>query len=64
MFTINNTLQLIDSFKYLGAIIDGKGSKAEILSRIYQTIAAIKCKINMLILLFSFAISFISCFMS
>ena len=46
--SINNTpLKVVDSFKYLGAIIiavliiDNKGSKAEILSRAVQTIAAL-----------------------
>ena len=39
---INNLpLKIVDSFKYLGAIIDDKGSKAEILARTGQTIAAL-----------------------
>ena len=33
----NEPLKVVDSFKYLGAIIDDKGSKAEILSRTGQT---------------------------
>ena len=37
----NEPLKVIDSFKYLGAIIDDKGSKAEILARNGQTIAAL-----------------------
>ena len=35
----NEPLKVVDSFKYLGAIIDDKGSKAEILARTGQTIA-------------------------
>ena len=39
---INNTpLKLVDSFKYLGAIVEDKGYKAKILSRSGQTIAAL-----------------------
>ena len=37
----NEPLKVVDSFKYLGAIIDDKGSKAEILARTGQTIAAL-----------------------
>ena len=37
----NEPLKVVDSFKYLRAIIDDKGSKAEILARTGQTIAAI-----------------------
>ena len=35
----NEPLKVVYSFKYLGAIIDDKGSKAEILARTGQTIA-------------------------
>ena len=34
----NEPLKVVDSFKYLGEIIDDKGSKAEILARNGQTI--------------------------
>ena len=34
----NKPLKVVDSFKYLGAIIDDRGSKAEILARTGQTI--------------------------
>ena len=37
----NEPLKVVDSFTYLGAIIYDKGSKAEILARTGQTIAAI-----------------------
>ena len=37
----NEPLKVVDSFKYLGAIIDDKGSKAEILARTGHTIAAL-----------------------
>ena len=37
----NKPLKVVDSFKYLGAIIDDKGSKADILARTGQTIAAL-----------------------
>ena len=37
----NEPLKVVDGFKYLGAIIDNKGSKAEILARTGQTIAAL-----------------------
>ena len=37
----NEPLKVVDSFKYLGVIIDDKGSKAEILARTGQTIAAL-----------------------
>ena len=37
----NELLKVVDSFKYLGAIIDDKGSKGEILARTGQTIAAL-----------------------
>ena len=37
----NEPLKVVDSFKYLGAIIDDKVSKAEILARTGQTIAAL-----------------------
>ena len=37
----NEPLKVVDSFKYLGAIIDEKGSKSEILARTGQTIAAL-----------------------
>ena len=40
--SINNTLlKIVESFKYLGAIIDHKGSKDEILSITGKTIAAL-----------------------
>ena len=56
--SINNTpLKVVDLFKYLGAIIDDKGSKAEILSRIaalsnlnaiwYDTSLHLKAKIQL-----------------
>ena len=38
---INKPLKVVDSFKYFRAIIDDKGSTAEILARTGQTIAAI-----------------------
>ena len=34
-------LETVTSFKYLGSVIDDEGSKAEILSRIAQTTAAL-----------------------
>ena len=37
----NEPLKVVDSFKYLGAIIDDTGSKADILARTGQTIAAL-----------------------
>ena len=37
----NEPLKIVDSFKYLGAIIDDKGSNAEILARTGQRIAAL-----------------------
>ena len=37
----NEPLKVVDSFKYFGAIIDDKGSKAEILARTGHTIAAL-----------------------
>ena len=37
----NEPLKVVDSFKYLGAIIDDKCSKADILARTGQTIAAL-----------------------
>ena len=37
----NEPLKVVDSFKYLGAIIDDKGSKAEILARSGHTIEAL-----------------------
>ena len=37
----NEPLKVVDSFKYLGAIIDDKGSNAEILARTGLTIAAL-----------------------
>ena len=37
----NDPLKVVDSFKYLGAIIDDKDSKAEILARTGQTIASL-----------------------
>ena len=37
----NELLKVVNSFKYLGAIIDDKGSKDEILARTGQTIAAL-----------------------
>ena len=37
----NDPLKVVDSFKYLGAIIDDKDSKAEILARTVQTIASL-----------------------
>ena len=37
----NEQLKVVNSFKYLGAIIDDKGSKAEILARTGHTIAAL-----------------------
>ena len=37
----NEPLKVFDSFKYLGAIIDDKGSKADILARTGQTIVAL-----------------------
>ena len=37
----NEQLKVVDSFKYLEAIIDDKGSKAEILARTGQTIEAL-----------------------
>ena len=37
----NEPLKVVDSFKYLGAIIDDKGSKAEILARTGKTIVAL-----------------------
>ena len=40
--SINKTLlKIVYSFKYLGEIIDDKGSKAEIISTISQTIVAL-----------------------
>ena len=45
MIIINNTtLKIVDSFKYLEAIIDEKGYKAEIISRTGQTIVALSLK--------------------
>ena len=37
----NKPLKVVDCFKYLGAIIDDKGSKADILAITGQTIAAL-----------------------
>ena len=37
----NEPLKVVDSFKYLGKIIDDKGAKAEILARTGKTIAAL-----------------------
>ena len=37
----NESLKVVNSFKYLGAIIDDKSSKAEILAKTGQTIAAL-----------------------
>ena len=37
----NEPLKVVDSFKYLVAIIDDKGSKAELLAIIGQTIVAL-----------------------
>ena len=35
------TLEIVTSFKYLGAIVSDEGSKAEVLSRIAQATAAL-----------------------
>ena len=37
----NKELEVVQSFKYLGAIVSDKGSKPEIISRIGQTVSAI-----------------------
>ena len=37
----NDTLKIVEKFKYLGAIIDDKGSKSEIIARTGQTITAL-----------------------
>ena len=44
----NEPLKVVESFKYLGAIIDDKGSKADILARTGQTIAALS-KLNIIL---------------
>ena len=41
----NDTLKIVETFKYLGAIIDDKGSKSEIIARTGQTITALS-KLN------------------
>ena len=37
----NDTLKIVEKFKYLGAIIDVKGSKSQIIARTGQTITAL-----------------------
>ena len=44
----NEPLKVVESFKYLGAIIDDKGSKDDILARTGQTIAALS-KLNVIL---------------
>ena len=44
----NEPLKVVFSFKYLGAIIDDKGSKAEILAKTGQMIAALSRRIVIL----------------
>ena len=43
----NNTLKIVEKCKYLGAIIDDKGSKSEIIARTDQTITALS-KLNVI----------------
>ena len=43
----NDTLTIVDKCKYLGAIIDDKGSKSEIIARTGQTITALS-KLNVI----------------
>ena len=43
----NDTLKIVEKFKYLGAIIDDKGSKSEIIARTGQTITALS-KLNVI----------------
>ena len=43
----NDTLKIVEQFKYLGAIIDDKGSKSEIIARTGDTITALS-KLNVI----------------